>query len=225
MEFAKERIPLIRFDGGAKGHCYPDLASDENNGECRAFNPDAPIYYDFVECEGYAKLVWWIWYGWQGDCILDQGSHDNDWEHITVNFIKKGAVYEQDSVTWFQHSGWYTRNAKDLHPNIYVGKNAHGSYDNWCDGVGFLWEQDYCAGGCLYWDDYRNDNENSRWTPHNILHVSEVSGAVANRIKGEKYFKDPKLNKCEGSDDRCVAFPPCGCWRNNHEFPAPVCDA
>ena len=32
---------------------------------------------------------------------------------------------------------------------------AHGSYDNWCDGHGFVWDFDYCAGGCGYWDDFR----------------------------------------------------------------------
>ena len=84
-----------------------------------------------------------------------------------------------------------------MHPNIYVGKNAHGSYDNWCDGVGFSWEQDFCAGGCLYWDGFRNDNSNSRWSPSNILHVSAVTGDVVNRITGVKYFNNPKYIKLE----------------------------
>ena len=53
----------------------------------------------------------------------------------------------------------------DPQPNVWVGKIAHGSYDNWCDGHGAVWEQDYCAGGCGYWDDFRNDNDNSRWRP------------------------------------------------------------
>ena len=26
-----------------------------------------------------------------------------------------------------------------------------------------MWEGDYCAGGCGYWDDFRNDDEDSRW--------------------------------------------------------------
>ena len=226
FDFAKARIPLLRFDGGAEGHCFPDFASDQSNGICRDFNKFAPIYYDFKECGDYGKLVWWIWYGWQGECIWGNGDHDNDWEHITVNFIKNSGsgLWEQDSVTWFQHSGCYTRDVKDTHPNIYVGKNAHGSYDNWCDGKGFIWEQDYCQGGCLYWDDFRNDNENSRWTPTNIRHVSTVTGKVAERITGEKYFNDKRLHSCIGDDIRCASESPCGCWRNNHVFPAPVCD-
>jgi len=50
FDFAKARIPLLRFDGSSKGHCFPDVATDQNNGICREFNANAPIYYDFVEC-------------------------------------------------------------------------------------------------------------------------------------------------------------------------------
>ena len=39
-----------------------------------------------------------------------------------------------------------------------LGKIAHGSYDINCDGHGFVWEADYCAGGCGYWDDFRSIN-------------------------------------------------------------------
>ena len=37
--------PLIRFDGSAQDYCYPDEATNANNGRCAGFNPDAPIYY------------------------------------------------------------------------------------------------------------------------------------------------------------------------------------
>ena len=64
----------------------------------------------------------------------------------------------QDSVTFHQHSGHYTRSGLsrfpfaltndsnrfagrynvDAQPNVWVGKIAHGSYDNWCDGHGLV---------------------------------------------------------------------------------------
>lgn len=88
------------------------------------------------------QLVWWFWYGKQNPCTGSFGAHGNDWEHITINFIKDGSgAWKQDSVTWFQHDGWYTRSNTATSPSVYVGKNAHGSYDNWCDGKGFVWEQ------------------------------------------------------------------------------------
>ena len=90
----------------------------------------------------FFQLVWWFWYGRQNPCTGSSGAHDNDWEHITINFIKDGSgAWKQDSVTWFQHDGWYTRRNTAKSPSVYVGKNAHGSYDNWCDGRGFVWEQ------------------------------------------------------------------------------------
>ena len=88
------------------------------------------------------QLVWWFWYGKQNPCTGSFGAHGNDWEHITINFVKDGSgAWKQDSVTWFQHDGWYTRSNTATSPSVYVGKNAHGSYDNWCDGKGFVWEQ------------------------------------------------------------------------------------
>ena len=245
--WAMNRRPLLRFDGAAGGHCFPDEATNANNGECRDLNEDAPIYYNIVRCGDYLKLVWHVWYGHQKGCTslgIDQG-HDDDWEMITINFILTrfqycpiyGCIggpeytYEwvQDSVTYYQHNGHYTRlhamSTSDPHQNdVWVGKVAHGSYDNWCDGHGAVWEQDYCAGGCGYWDDFRNDNDNSRWRPSHIKHVSEVTDSEVNRVKNIKHFDKADKNSCVGSNSRCVDGP-CGCWRNDHTFPADtICD-
>jgi len=90
----------------------------------------------------FFQVVWWFWYGRQNPCTGSSGAHDNDWEHITINFIKDDSgAWKQDSVTWYQHDGWYTRSNTATSPSVYVGKNAHGSYDNWCDGKGAVWEQ------------------------------------------------------------------------------------
>jgi len=228
-DWAMEHRPLLRFDGGAGSYCYPDEATNDNNEQCKPFNPDAPIYYNIVFCGNFMKLAWHFWYGKQKGCDpfgVDHG-HGDDWEHITINFARSSEEesWVQDSVTWFQHSGWYTRKNTATNPDVYIGKIAHGSYDNWCDGVGFVWEYDYCAGGCGYWDDFRNDNENSQWLPHNIKHVTEVTDDQVDRVNNYKYFDDPEKNNCAGSDSRCIGLDgPCGCWRNNHKFGADVCD-
>ena len=56
--FARAHIPYLRFDGGARAkHCWPDEAKDSNDGKCKDFNPNAPIYYDVVDCaDKYRKV-------------------------------------------------------------------------------------------------------------------------------------------------------------------------
>ena len=52
-----------------------------------------------------------MWYGHQKGCDpfgVDHG-HDDDWEQITVNFVLEAGAWLQDSVTFHQHSGHYTR--------------------------------------------------------------------------------------------------------------------
>jgi hypothetical protein len=220
-----EHRPKLKFDwkAGDKCYpdkCYPDTSTNENNGKCNTFDSNAPIYFKFAYCGNYMKLVWWFWYGWQKPCLGDLGKHGDDWEHITINFVKSGNLWVQDSVTWFQHDGWYTRSNLAQHPDVYIGKNSHGSYDNWCDGKGAIWQQDYCAGSCGYWDDFRNSKD-AGWMPDNIKNLSDVTDNQVNRITGDKYFDNSKKNKCKGGDWRCVAGP-CGCWRNNHMFAAPT---
>ena len=100
------------------------------------------------------QLAWHVWYGHQKGCDpfgVDHG-HDDDWEQITVNFVLEAGAWLQDSVTFHQHSGHYTRSGLSRFPfaltndsnrfagkyNVWVGKIAHGSYDNWCDGHGLV---------------------------------------------------------------------------------------
>ena len=56
--FARDHIPYLRFDGGARAkHCWPDEAKDSNDGKCKDFNSKAPIYYDVVDCaDKYRKV-------------------------------------------------------------------------------------------------------------------------------------------------------------------------
>ena len=64
-----------------------------------------------VRCGDFLKLAWHLWYGRQRGCDplgVDHG-HDVDWEHITINFIRDNQTWTQDSVTFHQHGGHYTR--------------------------------------------------------------------------------------------------------------------
>ena len=56
--FARAHIPYLRFDGGARAkHCWPDEAKDSNDGKCKDFNSNAPIYYDVVDCANKYRKV------------------------------------------------------------------------------------------------------------------------------------------------------------------------
>ena len=63
-----KRRPFLRFDGSAQDYCYPDEATNSNNGQCAEFNPEAPIYYKIVRCGDFLKLAWHFWYGLQRGC-------------------------------------------------------------------------------------------------------------------------------------------------------------
>ena len=42
-----------------------------------------------------------------------------------------------------------------------------------------MWEGDYCAGGCGYWDDFRNDDEDSRWLHiYRNIHIIYISSNI-----------------------------------------------
>ena len=170
----RDYIPTFHFDRANK--CYPTSCS--NNGQCSDFSSNAPVYYRSYECSNdrYA-ITYWLFYGMQKACFLSFGSHDNDWEHVTVNFIRSGPNWAQDSVVFHQHGGHYTRMAKygKASADVYVGKIAHGSYHNTCCGGGC---DEYCHGGCEYFHDFRNPGRS--WRPTNLLEYSEERCAYSN---------------------------------------------
>ena len=54
---AVQHRPLLRFDGSADDYCFPDEATNANNGQCKQFNPEAPIYYNIVQCGDFLKVT------------------------------------------------------------------------------------------------------------------------------------------------------------------------
>merc|ERR1712154_311857 len=118
--WAFQHRPLLRFDRSAEEYCYPDRATNTNNGQCAGFSPEAPVYYKVVRCGDFLKLAWHLWYGLQRGCDplgVDHG-HDDDWEHITINFIRDNQTWVQDSVTFHQHGGHYTRRNQQQNPDV-----------------------------------------------------------------------------------------------------------
>jgi hypothetical protein len=150
--------PELRFDDDAD--TYPNFANDifeasSNNTDCssssqlsQTVSDDYSAESDFssakehiatyylVQNSGTRYYIdyWWAYYR-QPNCISATGGHDYDWEHLVVQVNLVSGTYEKVSVTFFQHSGWYTKtfNSSNMtlvgnHPVTYVGRKSHGNF-------------------------------------------------------------------------------------------------
>ena len=139
-----------------------------------------PTYFQVATNDsGQLRIMYWFFYGHQEPCnttgISDSGEHPGDWERIMVTTTQN----QQDiaAVTFWQHGGSYTRIAgprdtvvcdiigsvlgrcfgndgferQGLHPIVYVGKIAHGSYHS-----RKTFSSDIDGHKCGYFADYRN---------------------------------------------------------------------
>jgi len=175
--------PTYHFD--PENLCYPDPIDEsqtkekpeygpvsEYYGKCRkTLKDDVPIYYTGTKCgtKGY-KLHYWIYYGDQKPCFLTFGAHAGDWEHVRLNFVLCGTRYCIDSVTYHQHSGWFTVpyvENEESTVHVWVAQIGHASYPTSCSKYGSVDRHERCMGGCLYFDDYHRAN-GVTWKPHNI---------------------------------------------------------
>lgn len=214
--------PIFFFDGSAQDYCVPDIPSAQNQGKCRKdWSDQTSVYVEHTQCNGIDVYTFWLWYGWQKACFAGYGSHDNDWEHVSLH-VRDGLVMR---VTFFQHSGHYTRKRGKFEqsgerPHVYIGKIAHGSYHASCTGVCSLRELfsdrtclgsvNYCQGGCLYWDDFRNPG---RKVHH--LHVKDLKrGEIIDGVERPK--RVICVDDCYGSADRIsLVTKTNGCWQND----------
>ncbi len=162
--------PVMKFDRAAPD--YPttieNIWASTNpssivcNGTLAMINRDAPrsknfpTYYEVQRHPNDANKVfidfWWT-YKTQTTCFANLGGHDYDWEHIVVQVNTQ--LNRIITVTYFQHSGWYTRDWRNVtpgtRPQVYVGKKAHGSY-HFGNSISFP------GYDCTYYGDYRNPN-------------------------------------------------------------------
>ena len=165
--------PQLRFDGEADNFPMPaqmyfdsvivtgrwnNPTWEEMLGEPQLQNTDSdtvilnmvPTYYRAVRYGNQVRIFYWWFYGYQAPCFAMQGWHNGDWEQVMVTLSLDAT--EVAAVTFWQHSGWYTRLAysdgqacppptsdfdhcgfelfDQTHPVVYVGRIAHGSYAN-----------------------------------------------------------------------------------------------
>lgn len=204
--------PVYHFDQLFLDYCTPDWPTSANDETCKSsWQSDTPVYYQFSTCENYNVITYWLWYGEQKPCTLADPGHGNDWERISLYLVGDSAL---SKVKYYQHKGWYTRRrglfeSDGSRPKAWIGKIAHGSYHNWCDGHGASWEADYCPGGCGYWNDFRNHNSNS--VKSDTVAYDLLPGQTINGIT--RPDREICTDDCEGRDARLVGTS--GCWQNH----------
>lgn len=209
--------PVYFFDGKGPENCLPDWPSDTNDNTCRtSFLSNTPVFVEYDICDTFEVYTFWLWYGQQKECIVFEGGHGNDWEHVSV-FVTGGSVQK---VIFYQHSGWYTRRrgtyeSSGERPHVYIGKTAHGSYHAPCDGVcsfsefvrnRCLGSVNYCQGGCGYWDDFRNPGPKlDSYTIRDLQPGNTIDGIT-------RPDREVCRVSCDGSGSRVLTT--AGCWQN-----------
>jgi hypothetical protein len=179
QRLARKFAPRLRFDGAAPD--YPMSAQEftdqalsggppgrvENTDYGRIASNSVPTYYQFIQCGGQTRIMYWWFYGFQRPCGGDatgSSTHNGDWENVMVTVSE-----DQQSVaavTYWLHGDHYTRIAarggfeveEGTHAVVYAGKFNHGSYFN--QGG---------AGTCGEGDDFRNNSNGSHMDTWNNL--------------------------------------------------------
>lgn len=154
--------------------CWPSFPNNGiNSGECRTKeqftkNPP-PVYYEVypqslngeqINGKSHKLITYWAYYSNQNSCTTLDSGHSDDWEAITVHLVDN----QMRHITYWQHNGRYTLDAKDIekdgtHPIVYVGKYAHGNYHDQRKRTSTnAWS--YSTGTyCYYWRDPRGPGE------------------------------------------------------------------
>ena len=213
-------IPIFKFDGASSDYCYPDWPSSQNDNGCvTSLNPNAPVFYEVDTCDGQTVYTYWLWYGLQKPCIFNQGTHGDDWEHVSVYVNPSNG--QVSKVVYHQHGGHYTRRrgtyqVEGERPIVYIGKIAHGSYHIDCNGRcsfsefinhGCYGSVRFCIGGCGYWDDFRNPGPELRNPQLHPLQEGQVIDGIERPVR-----TICSLATCEGSDSRKLTES--GCWQD-----------
>ncbi len=225
LAMAKRYAPIWKFDNAAS--TFPDnittIWKASGNKSCGSKltlddrsiitkkNLNFNTYFDVQvspEDDRRVFIDYWVIYARQPNCTGNSGGHDYDWEHIVVQFNRTN--WNRSTVTYFQHSGSFTKRLNSDHPTVFVGKVGHGSYDN--SGG---------SGGCCYWADYRNPGdvvnaENHLYQLRCSNSKMAFNGDWGNSGKGPLYRGRDYWNfdPCEGSRLRLCTES--GCYRSDY---------
>jgi hypothetical protein len=164
-ELADRFAPVLKFDSWAddfpmSAQTYYDrvivrgeTGIVENTNYSTVSAGQVPTYYQVTRCGNQVRINYWWFYGYQRPCILDDGSHNGDWENVTVTVSEDET--QVAAVTYWAHGYHYTRlnhnGAVELdtltHPVVYAGRKAHASYYD--SDMGLI--DKYTS--CLFWED------------------------------------------------------------------------
>lgn len=184
---ARLYLPTFRFDDASGNYCFPDdkQAKPSRDNTCASFSRSAPVYAHAKTCGEYTVYQYSLWYGLQKECfnltsMVGFGKHGDDNEYVQV--WVKGKTGPVAKVRYNQHNGFYFRDAgkgaevQGKRAVVHIGKVAHGAYHRGCTG-GSFWNAfkpssgtEFCAGGCGYWDDFRNSRKSKYVLDNGKLH-------------------------------------------------------
>ncbi|UJR17880.1 hypothetical protein I4U23_004779 [Adineta vaga] len=143
----------------------------ENTDQKTLSTGNIPTYY-MIRTDGkQTRILYWWFYGYENSCEANKGSHNGDWEHIMVILTEDKS--QVAAVSFYQFNNHYTRisgsrtapcipagkgrcsgaagfESNGIHPIVYVGKTAHGSFHN-PTSAGVT-----DAGKCADYADFRN---------------------------------------------------------------------
>lgn len=128
---------------------------------------------DSVATFGWLDIQYWMFYPYNGSTggtvpVPIYGIHEGDWEHVTVRVSnwRNLAASAVEGVFYAAHTAregrWLVRRSatptygsyavwKDTHPIVYSAWHSHASYESegiqWRSETGYLFGNDYCAGG------------------------------------------------------------------------------
>ena len=161
LGYTYSRVPSSRDSSSDNWYWTVQTAPGEKNLLNRGTRP---TYYSVApHPNGALRIMYWWFYGYQYPCnptlVGGSGAHFGDWERVMVTTTTDRRQVE--SVTYWQHGGWYTRTPGPLvagRPLVFVGKDSHGSYHYSREVAAF-------NHSCFYWDDIRSPNGAVPYSP------------------------------------------------------------
>jgi hypothetical protein len=231
--------PFLKFDSGAGSYGYPMSAdtyyqkvvlgknvTQMQNTDAASIRPGnrIPLYYTIKYFGGQARIRYWIFYGYQAPCINvnGTGSHNGDWEDITVIVKTDGSGIA--AVQFGQHGGRYMRIAgprdapctavghcdgrhgfelSGTHPVAYIGRTAHGTFHDSSSGLAAA-----PGGSCTYYGDSRDGRGPSMETWGNLV---SLDGNAESWIAADRKQNFPWGPDGVNTHPTVAAFPTASC--------------